>query len=49
MSKDLANFFVDPVVVQHPGGHYLAASAPQKTVYQEFFKTMLSQQKTNVT
>lgn len=41
MSRELQSIFVNPVVVQHPGGHYLAASSPQKAVYQEFFKDML--------
>lgn len=41
MSRELQSIFVNPVALQHPGGHYLAASSPQKAVYQEFFKDML--------
>lgn len=41
MSRELQSIFVDPVVVQHPGGHYVPASSAQKIVYQEFLKSML--------
>lgn len=47
MSKELQSVFVNPVLIQHPGGHYLAASAPQKAVYQEFFKSMLLKKQEN--
>lgn len=38
MSEALSNCFEDPVIVRHPGGHYLPAAAPQKHEYQKFFK-----------
>lgn len=41
MSRELQSIFVNAVAVQHPGGHYLPASSPQKAVYQQFFKDML--------
>ncbi|KAJ8936751.1 hypothetical protein NQ314_012171 [Rhamnusium bicolor] len=34
----LSNCFEEPVVVKHPGGHYLPASSAQKHEYQKFFK-----------
>ncbi|KAJ7308957.1 hypothetical protein JRQ81_008239 [Phrynocephalus forsythii] len=36
MSKELAAHFADPVVLTHPGGHFVPASAPQKKTYLEF-------------
>ncbi|KAK7109005.1 esterase OVCA2-like isoform X2 [Littorina saxatilis] len=41
MSEDLLQYFEDPVVVQHPGGHFVPAAGPQKKVYLEFFDKML--------
>ncbi|XP_050293440.1 esterase AGAP003155 [Anthonomus grandis grandis] len=43
MSEALSLCFEDPVVVRHPGGHYLPASAPQKHEYQKFFKVQILQ------
>ncbi|XP_063002573.1 esterase OVCA2 [Elgaria multicarinata webbii] len=36
MSRDLASHFTEPVVLTHPGGHFVPASAPQKKAYLEF-------------
>ncbi|GCB85699.1 hypothetical protein scyTo_0026326, partial [Scyliorhinus torazame] len=38
MSQELSTFFVDPVVLTHPGGHFVPVSAPQKPVYLEFLE-----------
>ncbi|XP_067866781.1 esterase OVCA2 [Heterodontus francisci] len=38
MSQELSTSFVDPVVLTHPGGHFVPASAPQKPVYLEFLE-----------
>nr|CAH7744883.1 unnamed protein product [Callosobruchus chinensis] len=43
MSEALSNSFEDPVIVRHPGGHFLPASAAQKHQYQKFFKLQLLQ------
>lgn len=43
MSEALSNCFENPVIVRHQGGHYLPASAPQKSDYQKFFKTQVLQ------
>lgn len=43
MSEALSNCFEEPVIVKHPGGHYLPAAAPQKHEYQKFIKLMLLQ------
>lgn len=48
MSKELCSVFNDATVVQHPGGHYLPASAPQKSIYQEFFKKMIQRKEHGV-
>ncbi|XP_078404323.1 esterase OVCA2 [Cetorhinus maximus] len=38
MSQELSTSFVDPVVLTHPGGHFVPVSAPQKPVYLEFLE-----------
>nr|CAI5845193.1 unnamed protein product [Callosobruchus analis] len=43
MSEALSNSFEDPVIVRHPGGHFLPASAAQKHQYRKFFKLQLLQ------
>lgn len=40
-SKKLQSIFVNPRTIEHPGGHYLPAAAPQKASYDEFLKSML--------
>lgn len=41
MSEDLLQYFVKPKILQHEGGHFIPASAPQKKVYTEFLQEML--------
>ncbi|XP_075052789.1 esterase OVCA2 [Mixophyes fleayi] len=36
MSQGLASHFVDPVILTHPGGHYIPVCAAQKRVYFPF-------------
>ncbi|NXE30235.1 OVCA2 Esterase, partial [Ardeotis kori] len=36
LSRELARRFVEPVVLTHPGGHFVPAAAPQKKAYLEF-------------
>ncbi|XP_061460785.1 esterase OVCA2 [Rhineura floridana] len=36
MSRELASHFTEPLTLTHPGGHFIPASAPQKTAYLEF-------------
>ncbi|XP_075706919.1 esterase OVCA2 isoform X2 [Rhinoderma darwinii] len=36
MSQDLATHFVNPVLLTHPGGHYIPVCAAQKKVYFPF-------------
>lgn len=36
MSRELAARFMDPVILTHPGGHFVPASAPQKKAYLQF-------------
>ncbi|XP_007904384.2 esterase OVCA2 isoform X1 [Callorhinchus milii] len=38
MSQELSTLFVDPVILTHPGGHFVPASAPQKQVYFQFLE-----------
>lgn len=40
MSSDLASCFDNPMVVTHPGGHYLPATATQKHDFQAFIKNL---------
>ncbi|XP_022086799.1 esterase OVCA2-like [Acanthaster planci] len=37
-SEDLLPVFVNPQILNHPGGHFVPASAPQKKVYLEFLE-----------
>lgn len=41
MSEDLLQYFEDPVILQHPGGHFIPAAGPQKKIYLEFLDKML--------
>lgn len=43
LSEGLSLCFEEPVVVKHPGGHYLPAAATQKHEYQKFFKLQVLQ------
>ncbi|XP_041367617.1 esterase OVCA2-like [Gigantopelta aegis] len=45
MSEDLLQFYQNPKILQHPGGHFIAASGPQKKVYLEFLNEMLENKK----
>ncbi|NXK26515.1 OVCA2 Esterase, partial [Arenaria interpres] len=36
LSRELAQHFVEPVVLTHPGGHFVPAAAPQKKAYLDF-------------
>ncbi|NWU71404.1 OVCA2 Esterase, partial [Pterocles burchelli] len=36
LSRELAQRFVEPLVLSHPGGHFVPAAAPQKKAYLEF-------------
>ncbi|NXC65147.1 OVCA2 Esterase, partial [Aleadryas rufinucha] len=38
LSKELAQCFVEPVVLTHPGGHFIPAAAAQKKAYLEFLE-----------
>ncbi|KAK3580578.1 hypothetical protein CHS0354_002672 [Potamilus streckersoni] len=40
MSEDLLQYFVNPKIIQHPGGHFIPASSPQKKIYLEFLNEM---------
>lgn len=41
MSEDLLQYFVDPAILQHEGGHFIPTGAPQKKVYTTFLQQML--------
>ncbi|XP_019366532.1 PREDICTED: esterase OVCA2, partial [Gavialis gangeticus] len=41
-STELAACFVDPVVLTHPGGHFVPAAAPQREVYRQFLGRFLA-------
>lgn len=43
MSEALAETFLDPEVVTHPGGHYFPAQASLKETYVDFFRDQLQQ------
>ncbi|KAJ8984403.1 hypothetical protein NQ317_003986 [Molorchus minor] len=43
MSVALSSCFDEPMIVRHPGGHYLPATAVQKNSYQKFFKLQMLQ------
>ena len=38
---ELLPLYKDPVVLNHVGGHFIPAAAPQKKVYVEFLSDML--------
>lgn len=38
LSLELAQSFVEPVVVTHPGGHFVPVGAPQKKAYLDFLE-----------
>ncbi|NXI81921.1 OVCA2 Esterase, partial [Rhipidura dahli] len=38
LSRELARCFVEPVVLTHPGGHFIPAAAAQKKAYLEFLE-----------
>ena len=40
MSEDLLQYFTEPVILTHTGGHFIPASAPQKKVYLSFLEDM---------
>ncbi|XP_066492328.1 esterase OVCA2 isoform X2 [Tiliqua scincoides] len=41
MSRELASVFMEPVILTHPGGHFMPASPPQKKAYLEFLNQFL--------
>lgn len=41
MSRELASVFTEPVILTHPGGHFMPASSPQKKAYLEFLNHFL--------
>lgn len=38
MSRDLLSSFQDPVVLTHPGGHFVPAASAHRQTYQDFLK-----------
>ena len=36
MSDEILGLFKDPEILRHPGGHFVPASGPQKSVYLDF-------------
>ena len=43
MSQELAAHFKNVQILEHNGGHYFPATAPQKTVYVSFFQDRLQE------
>ena len=43
MSEDLLQYFVEPKILTHKGGHFIPASGPQKTCYRDFLLLMLEE------
>ncbi|KAK3108086.1 hypothetical protein FSP39_000863 [Pinctada imbricata] len=41
MSEDILQYYTDPVILQHPGGHFIPTSAPQKSAYTQFLDNFL--------
>ncbi|XP_058483648.1 esterase OVCA2 [Solea solea] len=39
MSKELLPFFLEPKVLEHPGGHFVPAASAHRQTYQDFLKT----------
>ena len=48
MSFALLEYFTEPVVLEHPGGHFIPASAPQKATYQNFLEDMIKRKTDNL-
>ncbi|NXT16996.1 OVCA2 Esterase, partial [Prunella fulvescens] len=44
LSRELAQCFVEPVVLTHPGGHFIPAAAAQKKAYLEFLERFCPRQ-----
>ncbi|XP_067667059.1 esterase OVCA2-like [Haliotis asinina] len=40
MSEALLSCYKEPVILQHPGGHFIPASSPQKQIYLQFLDKM---------
>lgn len=38
MSRELLPFFKDPLILTHPGGHFVPASSAHRQTYQEFLR-----------
>lgn len=43
MSEELAETFIDPKILTHPGGHYFPATTKEKQFYINYFQDMLQQ------
>ncbi|ESP03179.1 hypothetical protein LOTGIDRAFT_224587 [Lottia gigantea] len=41
MSEELLVHYENPVILEHPGGHFIPASSPQKKVYVDFLERMI--------
>ena len=40
MSEDLLQYFSDPIILNHTGGHFIPASSAQKKTYIDFLESM---------
>ncbi|XP_061180389.1 esterase OVCA2-like isoform X2 [Saccostrea echinata] len=49
MSEDLLQYFVNPSVLKHSGGHFIPVSSIQKKVYIEFLQPFLDRKKKQMT
>lgn len=45
MSEHLLQYFNEPTILNHPGGHFIPASGPQKRVYLDFLNKMIEMKK----
>jgi len=45
MGNELIECFNDPVVLHHPGGHFLPTQPEQRKVYQNFLEERLAVKK----
>eukprot|EP00105_Crassostrea_gigas_P032548 XP_011455589.1 PREDICTED: esterase OVCA2 [Crassostrea gigas] len=45
MSEDLLQYFVEPQVLEHAGGHFIPVSGPQKKAYIEFLQPFIDKKK----
>lgn len=45
MSEDLLQYFVEPKVLTHAGGHFIPVSGPQKKAYIEFLQPFIDKKK----